>query len=216
MDTSLSTQPNKPAFGTSDFAVSTAEAREYIDATAEETCPAESVPMPEPDTGPQRMADDATEAPSAATLEVMDQLKALAHNVTQGNGSSFDDVNASPVQSEKSEDEDTSDRGQLQAAEPSISVLPRPTGFEGNQPINDGPKPGNKFLTLAGFALAAGKLNGHQPGSCPVCSSPSLNPDSKRLLTLFSARENGLRSMLLTSLSLLLAQAVQPRRTPEA
>ena len=61
---------------------------EYIDATAEETCPAESVPMSEPDTGPQRAAGEATEAPSAASLEVMDQLKALAHNVTQGNRAS--------------------------------------------------------------------------------------------------------------------------------
>ena len=84
MDTSPSAQPNKPTFGTSDFAVSTVESSEYIDATAEETCPAASVPMSEPDKGPQRAAGEATEAPSAASLEVMDQLKALAQNVTQG------------------------------------------------------------------------------------------------------------------------------------
>ncbi len=155
MDTSAGSQLNKPAFGTSDFAVSTVNSREYLDATAEETCPAESLPMPEPDTGPQRPADDATETPSAATLEVMDQLKALAHNVTQGNGPSFDEANASSVQSEKSEDADASDHGEPQAPEPSISVLPRPTGFESNQSINDRPKLGNKVLTLAGFALAA-------------------------------------------------------------
>ena len=41
-------QSNKPTFGTSDFAVSPVDTREYIDATAEETCPAESVPMSEP------------------------------------------------------------------------------------------------------------------------------------------------------------------------
>jgi hypothetical protein len=155
MDTSADSQLNKPAFGTSDFAVSPVDPREYIDATAEQTCPAESVPMVEPDTGPQRPADDAAETPSAATLEVMDQLKALAHNVTQGNDSSFDEANTSSVQREKSADADASDPGGSQAAEPSISVLPRPTGFESNQPINDRPKLGNKVLTLAGFALAA-------------------------------------------------------------
>jgi Skp family chaperone for outer membrane proteins len=155
MDTSASSQLNKQTFGTSDFAFSTVDSREYIDATAEETCPAESVPMPEPDMGLQRTADDATETPSAATLEVMDRLKALAHNVTQGNGSSFDEANASSVQSEQIEDADASDPGEPQAPEPSISVFPRPTGFESNQPINGRPKLGNKVLTLAGFALAA-------------------------------------------------------------
>jgi hypothetical protein len=155
MDTSASSQLNKPTFGTSDFAVSTVDSREYIDATAEETCPAESVPMPEPDMGLQRTADAATETPSAATLEVMDQLKALAHNVTQGNGSSFDEANAPSVQSEQSEDADASDPGGSQAAEPSISVLPRPTGFENNRAVHDRPKSGNRVLILAGFVAAA-------------------------------------------------------------
>jgi hypothetical protein len=118
MDTSPSSQLNKPTFGTSDFAVSAVDAREYIDATAEETCPAESVPMPEPNTEPQRAADEATEAPTAASLEVMDQLKALAHNVTQGN-------RASDVQSDMSEDAGAIDPGGSQATEPSISVFPR-------------------------------------------------------------------------------------------
>jgi hypothetical protein len=155
MDTSLSAQPNKPAFGTSDFAVSAADSREYIDATAEETCPAESGPMPEPDMAPQRAADETTQTPSAATLDVMDQLKALAHNVTQGDRASSGQDDASPVQSDMSEDADVSGPGEPQAPEPSISVFPRPIGFESNQPINDRPKLGNKVLTLAGFALAA-------------------------------------------------------------
>src|ERR1051325_9557339 len=81
MDTSLSARLNKPTFGTSDFAVSSVDPSEYIDATAEETCPAESAPMSEP----QRAAGEITETPSAASLEVMDQLKALAQNVTQAN-----------------------------------------------------------------------------------------------------------------------------------
>jgi len=155
MDTSLSAQPNKPAFGTSDFAVSTADSREYIDTTAEETCPAESVPMPEPDTGPQRASDETMQAPSAATLEVMDQPKALAHNVTQSDRASPGQDDASPVQSDMSEDADVSEPGEPQVPEPSISVFPRPTGFESNQPISDRPKLGNKVLTFAGFALAA-------------------------------------------------------------
>jgi hypothetical protein len=155
MDTSPSSQLNKPTFGTSDFAVSAVDSREYIDATAEETCPAEFIPMPEPDTGPQRAADEATEAPSAASLEVMDQLKALAHNVTQGTRASSGQDDASPVQSNMSEGADASDPGEPQPPEPSITVFPRPTGFEDNQVINDRPKSGNRVLILAGFAVAA-------------------------------------------------------------
>jgi len=146
MDTSLRAQPNKPTFGTSEFSVSPVESPEYIDATAEETCPAESVPMPEP---------EATEAPSAASLEVMDQLKALAHNVTQGNRASPGQDDASPVQSSMSDGADSGDPGEPQALEPSISVFPRPTGFENNQIINDRPKSGSRVLILAGFVVAA-------------------------------------------------------------
>src|SRR5207342_2109714 len=108
----------KPAFGTSDFAASPVDSREYIDSAAEETCPAESVPMCEP-----RAADDAVEAPSAASLEVMDQLKALAHNVTQGSRDPFDQSDAPPLQSNESEDADASDATEPQAPEPSISVF---------------------------------------------------------------------------------------------
>ena len=179
MDTSPSSQPNKPTFGTSDFAVSAVDAREYIDATAEETCPAESVPMPEP---------EATEAPSAASLEVMDQLKALAHNVTQGN-------RASDVQSDMSED--AGDPGGSQATEPSISVFPRPAGFENIQVIKDRPKIGNRVLTLAGFAVAAligaGSTfawQAHLRSSdvaitappAPVAAAPAMSPDLSKQL----------------------------------
>lgn len=150
MDTAPSAQLNKPTFGTSDFAVSAVESSEYIDAAAEETCPAESVPVAEPNQKPEP-----AEAPSAATLEVMDQLKALAQNVTQGQSdSSSDQSDASFVQSTMSEDAGASDPGASQAAEPSISVFPRPTGFENNQVANDRPK-FRKGLTLAGFAVAA-------------------------------------------------------------
>ena len=173
MDTSPGSQLNKPTFGTSDFAVSAVDAREYIDATAEETCPAESVPMPEPDTEPQRAADEATEAPSAASLEVMDQLKALAHNVTQGN-------RASDVQSDMSEDAGAIDPGGSQATEPSISVFPRPADFENIQVIKDRPKIGNRVLTLAGFAVAAligagGTFawQAHQPSEVVTAAAPA-------------------------------------------
>jgi hypothetical protein len=151
MDTSPSAQSNKPPFGTSEFAVSPVESSEYIDATAEETCPAESILTSEP----QRAAGEATEAPSAASLEVMDQLKALAQNVTQGDRASSAQSNASHVQSDMSEDAGAGDPGGSQAMEPSISVFPRPTGFENNPVINDRPKFGNQVLTLAGFAVAA-------------------------------------------------------------
>jgi hypothetical protein len=155
MDTSPNSQLTKPTFGTSDFAVSAVDSREYIDATAEETCPADSVSMPEPDTGPQREVDEATEAPSAASLEVMDQLKALAHNVTQGARASSGPDDTSPVQSNMSEGANVSDPGEQQAPEPSISVFPRPTGFENNQVINDRPKSGSRVLAVAGLAVAA-------------------------------------------------------------
>ena len=196
MDTSPSAQLNKPTFGTSDFAVSAVDAREYIDATAEETCPAESVPMPEPDTGPQHAADKATEAPSAASLDVMDQLKALAHNVTQGNRASGQD-DASPVQSNVSEGADAGDPGGSQATEPSISVFPRPAGFENIQVINDRPKIGNRVLTLAGFAVAAligaGSTfawQAHLRSSdvaitappAPVAVAPAMSPDVSKQL----------------------------------
>jgi hypothetical protein len=149
MDTSLSEQQNKPTFGTSDFAVSPAASPDYIDVSAEETCPAESVPMPE-----QRTADEAAEAPSAASVEVMDQLKALAQNVTQGNRTSFDQDEASSVQSDKSEEAGAGDPRGSPATEPSISVFPRPTGFESNPVINDRPKSASRALILAGFAAA--------------------------------------------------------------
>lgn len=148
MNTSLSAQPNKPTSGTSEFSVSPVESPEYIDAAAEETCPAASAPTSEPDKRPQGVAGEPTEAPSVASLEVMDQLKALAQNVTQSN-------QVSSVQSNKSEDAGASDPGGSQATEPSISVFPRPTGFESNQVINDRPKFGTHVLILAGFVGAA-------------------------------------------------------------
>jgi Skp family chaperone for outer membrane proteins len=197
MDTSPSPQPNKPTFGTSDFAVSTVEPSGYIDATAEETCPAASVPMSEPDKRPQHAAGEAAEAPSAASLEVMDQLKALAQNVTQGDRASFVQSDAPSVQSNMSEGADASDpAGSSQATEPSISVFPRPTGFENIQVINDRPKFGNQVLTLAGFAVAAligaGSTFAWQahlksndvaiaaPG--PVAAAPAISPDVSKQL----------------------------------
>jgi hypothetical protein len=139
-------QQNKPVFGTSDFAVSAMESSEYIDVTAEESCPAESAPTAE--------ARAAAETPSAATLEVMDQLKALAQNVTQGSRTSFNESNVQPAQSSKSEDAGTSDPGGSPAPEPSISVFPRPSGFESSQIISGRSKSG-KVLAVAGFVMAA-------------------------------------------------------------
>ena len=182
MDTAPSPQLNKPAFGTSDFAVSQLDSREYIDATAEETCPADSI---EP-----RADDDAAEAPSAASLEVMDQLKALAHNVTQGNRASFDESDTPSIQSSESEDVNVGGPGEPQAPEPSISVLPRPTGFESKQAINDKPKFGGRILALTGFAVAAAigagstfALQDHlksddlaKAAPAPVAAAPAIPP----------------------------------------
>ena len=100
-------------------------------------------------------ADETVEAPPAASLEVMDQLKALAQNVTLGTRASFDQSDTSSLQSNETEDVSASDPGEPQAAEPTISVFPRPTGFENNPVVNDRPKSGNRVLILAGFAVAA-------------------------------------------------------------
>ena len=166
MNTSLRAQSNKPMFGTTEFAVSPVDSSEHIDISAEETCPAESVPMSEP-----RADGDAVESPPLASLEVMDQLKALAQNVTQGN-------RASDVQSDMSED--AGDPGGSQATEPSISVFPRPAGFENIQVIKDRPKIGNRVLTLAGFAVAAligaGSTfawQAHQPSEVVTAAAPA-------------------------------------------
>src|SRR5262245_15405383 len=150
MDTSLIARPNKPIFGTSGLAVSPADSSEFIDAAAEETCPAETTPMPE-----VPAADAAREAVSAASLEVMDQLKALAQNVTQGNRASSVQDDAS-VQSDESEGTGANDPHESQAPEPSITALPRPTGFDNSQSqvINHRPK-FRKVLTFAGLAAAA-------------------------------------------------------------
>jgi hypothetical protein len=142
-------------FGTSDFTGSPAESPEYIDATAEETCPAESAPMSEPDKGPQRPAGQPDEAASVATLEVKDQLKDHAQNVTQGNQASPDQGNASSFQGNKSEGASPGDPGASPAMEPSISVFPRPTGFENKPTIDDRPKFGNRAFAVAGFVVAA-------------------------------------------------------------
>ena len=197
MDTSPSAQPNKPTFGTSDFAVSTVESSGYVEATAEETCPAASIPLSEPDERLQRAAGE-SEAPSAASLEVMDQLKALAQNVTQGDRASSVQSNASPVQSNMSEGAGASDPGgSSQATEPSISVFPRPTGFENIQVINDRPRFGNQVLTLAGFVVAAligagstfawqAHLKSNDVAivapPAPVAAAPAISPDVSKQL----------------------------------
>jgi hypothetical protein len=151
MNTSPIVQRNKPIFGTSDFAVSPTESAEYVDATAEETCPADSAPMSEP----QRAAGQVAEMPSVASLEVMHQLKALAQNVTQANRPSSAQSDGLSVQSNKSEGAGAGDPGRPQATEPPLSVFPRPTGFENIQAIHDKSKFGNRFLILAGLATAA-------------------------------------------------------------
>ena len=40
----------------------------------------------------------------------------------------------------------------------------------------------------AGLALAAAKVLGHRPGSCPTCRVPPLGPQSRLLLALLSLR----------------------------
>jgi hydroxymethylpyrimidine pyrophosphatase-like HAD family hydrolase len=54
----------------------------------------------------------------------------------------------------------------------------------------------------AGLADAVAALLGHRPGSCPICLMPTLGPDGRAVITLLSAQERGVRSMVLASISL--------------
>lgn len=77
----------------------------------------------------------------------MDQLKALAQNVTQGD-------DAYSAQSKESEEAIAGDADRSPAPEPSIQVFPRPAGFENDQTANDRPLFANQALVLAGFVVA--------------------------------------------------------------
>jgi hypothetical protein len=126
----------------------------------------------------------------------MDQLKALAQNVTQGDRASSAQSDASPVQSNMSEGEGAGDPGGSQAAEPTISVFPRPTGFENSQVINDRPKFGNQVLTLRDLSWqpdGAGSTFAWQAHlrsndvaisapPAPVAAAPAKSPDVSKQL----------------------------------
>lgn len=62
----------------------------------------------------------------------------------------------------------------------------------------------------AGLADAVAALLGHRPGSCPVCSAPALAPNAEAVITLLSAQERGLSSMVLAAIGL--AIGGRPRR----
>jgi len=167
-------QPGRPTFGTSAFARSPEESTAYVDATAEETCPA-----PEPDNTAKRSADA-----TAASPEVMDQLKALAQNVTRSQ-------RALPERRSMSDDTNVGARGAAPAAEPSIRVLPRPAGFQDTLAGDRASSFGRRARTFAGIAAAAligagGTLawKAHvKPGDVaiparpPAPAAPAISPD---------------------------------------
>jgi hypothetical protein len=119
-----------------------------VDITAEETCPAAE--MPAQDGTPQLAPDiEIAAAPSASNFELMSQLEALASDLAV-NGL------ASPGQRIGDVHERSDLSSELSPVEPSISVSPRPAGFENDQVVNDGRSIGRRgILTLASCLMAA-------------------------------------------------------------
>jgi hypothetical protein len=132
---------------------------EPIDVTAEETCPAP---------GPQAPALDAlrrepglvpTQAPSAATFELMNQLDALAQDLAAKSRASSDppsEVENVQEREEEKEKEEGGSPAALAAPEPSIRVSPRDSGFESDQFTGVRRSTGRRTaFTLGSFFLAA-------------------------------------------------------------
>lgn len=121
---------------------------EYIDPAAEETCPAPPIQVSQADEAlRQTPAVQPTQAPSPATFELMNKLEALARDVAeQGHASSDRCVENVP------EGPDLS--SEPRPIEPSITVSPRPAGFESDQFPRKGLSLGRRtVLVLASIVL---------------------------------------------------------------
>src|SRR5207344_2845778 len=113
---------------------------QLIDVAAEESCPAPAVQMSAQNEAPQLAPALATaQAPSATTFELMSKLEALASDLAVKERASSETrvgtVHEEPKLS-----------GVPRAVEPSISVSPRPAGFESDQFANG--RPSSKKRTV--------------------------------------------------------------------
>jgi len=129
---------------------------EYIDTTAEETCPAPSIQVSAPDETVQQAAAQTSRAPTSATFELMDQLEALARDVAQKGSAPVDQIaGASPDQPIESGPAGPGLSPGMPAVGSSIIVSPRPAGFENDPFANHRVSPGGRTtFILAGLFMA--------------------------------------------------------------
>jgi hypothetical protein len=130
------------------WAAADTETPQQIDVTAEESCPSAPAQMPEeiPQAAP---AIQASSVVSEKTLELINQLDALAGDLAAGRHTSPDEP-AGNVRDEPDV------RAELPDMEPSIRVSPPPSSFQQDPFAGDKPPVGRRtMLTLAGCCVAA-------------------------------------------------------------
>ena len=148
--TAVKAWPAEPTRDPDDGGVSATISPQLIDVAAEESCPAPAVQLSAQDEAPRLAPALATaQAPSATTFELMSKLEALASDLAVKERASSETrigtVHEEPKLS-----------GELRAVEPSISVSPRPAGFESDQFASDKPSTRRRTVrTLAGCFTAA-------------------------------------------------------------
>jgi hypothetical protein len=130
------------------WAAADTETPQQVDATAEESCP--SAPAQMPDEIPQAApAIQAASVVSEKTLELINQLDALAGDLAAGRHTSPDEP-AGNVRDEPDV------RAELPGMEPSIRVSPPPSSFQKDPFASNKPPVGRRtMLTLAGCCVAA-------------------------------------------------------------
>ena len=148
--TAVKAWPAEPTRDPDDGGVSATISPQLIDVAAEESCPAPAVQLSAQNEAPRLAPALATaQAPSATTFELMSKLEALASDLAVKERASSETrigtVHEEPKLS-----------GELRAVEPSISVSPRPAGFESDQFASDKPSTRRRTVrTLAGCFTAA-------------------------------------------------------------
>ena len=130
------------------WAAADAETSQQIDVSAEETCPSPSVKMAD-ETPQAAPAIQAASVVSEKTLDLINQLDALAGDLAAGRHTSSDE-RAGNVRDEPDV------RAELPGVEPSIRVSPPPSSFQKDPFAGDKPLIGRQTIfTLAGCCVAA-------------------------------------------------------------
>jgi hypothetical protein len=130
------------------WAAADAETPQQVDVSAEETCPSPSVKMSD-ETPPAAPAIQADSVVSEKTLDLINQLDALAGDLAAGRHTSSDE-RAGNVRDEPDV------RAELPGVEPSIRVSPPPSSFQKDPFAGDKPLIGRQTIfTLAGCCVAA-------------------------------------------------------------